>query len=226
MIARIASEMARPDFAIGGSREQMCRDAISTGITEYQKQRFRFSDINPAIPTTFNTVPGQSVYQFADNANIPTLYIFDYVNVALGNTLQQLGRVDPERIHLDIQQFQQSGFPTSYAYEGNSIIIYPVPDIVYPVYIGAHLLVPAPQADDEANNPWMTVGVAELLIRSRAKFELSVHVTRNNDMAALMSPDPPGDNGNITGQTYRAWKSLKGEANKITGTGKVRAMRF
>lgn len=220
MIARIASEMARPDFAVGGSREQRTREAIATAISEYQYQRFRFSDIDPANPTTFNTVPGQYVYT---NPLIATIHKIDYLNIAIGNTLQQLGQVTPEEQHLNIQLFNQSGFPSSFAYEGNSFILYPVPDQIWTLYLGAHLDVSAPAADDTANNVWMTV--AELLIRCRAKYELYKHVLRNTAMADQMSPDIDGYNGK-PGETYKAWRTLKGDAAKITGRGKVKAMRF
>lgn len=224
MVARIAAEIARPDLAgvapiAGSPNANAIRNAITTAISEYQKQRFRFSDINPGVPTTFVTVAGRSVYSISDNPNIASVYFIDYLNIVLGNTLQELGRVTPEEQHLNIQLFNQSGFPSSYAYEGNSLILYPVPDQVYTLYLGGHILVAAPAADTEAGNPWMTT--AELLIRSRAKYEIATHVTRNPTMAAAMSPDP-----NENGQAYRAWKSLKAEGNKITGRSKVRAMQF
>lgn len=222
MISRIAAEIARPDLAgaIGASGNGAAiRNAINTAISEYQKQRFRFSDINPGVPTTFLTVAGQSVYSISDNPNIASIYFIDYLNIVLGNTLQELDRETPEQQHLNIQLFTQSGFPSSYAYEGNSVILYPVPDQVYTLYLGGHILVAAPAADDTQSNPWMTS--AELLIRSRAKYEIATHVTRNPTMALAMSPDPQEN-----GQAYRAWKSLKSEGNKITGRSKVRPMRF
>lgn len=224
MVARISAEIARPDLAGAAAtatapNANAIRNAITTAITEYQKQRFRFSDINPGVPTTFNTVAGQSVYSISDNANIASIFFIDYLNIAIGNTLQELARETPEEQHLNIQLFNQSGFPSSYAYEGNSLILYPVPDQVWALYLGGHILVAAPAADDEANNPWMTK--AELLIRSRAKYEIATHVTRNPTMAQAMSPDPQEN-----GQAYRAWKSLKAEGNKITGRSRVRPMAF
>lgn len=223
MIARVSSEMARPDFAIGGTREQMCRNAITTAISEYQKQRFRFSDIDPALPQTFQTEALKSVYDIVSNSNIPTILMIDYLNIAIGNTLMQMDRGDPERIHLDIQLYNQQGMPTSYAYEGNKIIIYPVPDTAYTIYIGGHLSVAAPANDAEQFNPWMTVG--ERLIRCRTKYELYTHVLRNDKEVARYSPDIDGNNGR-PGESYTAFRSLKGEGNKITGLGRVKPMRF
>lgn len=224
MVARIAAEMRRPDLAgtaatAGNPNANAIRNAIATAISENQKQRFRFSDINPAIPTTFLTVAGRSVYTAADNPLISSLYLFDYVNIQLGNTIQELGRVTPERQHINIQVTGQNGFPTSYAYEGNSMILYPVPDIAYTVFIGAFLFIPGPATDVEVNNPWMTD--AELLIRCRAKYEVYKHVLRNAPMALAMSPDPEEN-----GEAYKAYKSLKAVANGVTGLGRVKPMRW
>lgn len=231
MIFRIAAELgSRFDLAgAAGSatpqapNSEAIRNAITTAISEYQKQRFRFSDIDPAAPSSFVTAPTRSVYDSNDSPLINSMFYIDYINLLLGNTLQRLGRVDPETQHLNIQNNNQFGFPSSFAYEGNKLILYPIPDIVYTCYIGAHVNVAAPASDIEQNNVWMTT--AEFLIRSRAKYEIACHVTRNKDMQAAMSPLEDGNNGR-PGATFLAWKSLKSEANKITGTGRIRPMRF
>ena len=62
---------------------------------------------------------------------------------------------------------------------------------------------------------------AERLIRSRAKYEIALHITRNDKMIAAMSPDEGSG-----GASERYYDELKGEANKIRGTSRVRAMRF
>jgi hypothetical protein len=229
MIARIAGELgSRFDLAgATGStspttpNSEAIRNGINTAIAEYQKQRFRFSEINPSVPTTFNTVAGDSTYTTADSPVISSMYWIDYINLQVGNTLMELSRNTPEQQHLNIQMFNQMGLPTSYAYEGNTLILYPVPVAVYPVFIGGHIWIAGPATDSEANNPWMTVGQGELMIRSRAKYEIAIHVTRNPTMQLSMSPDPAEN-----GQAYRAWKSLKAEGNKIMGTGKIRPMRW
>lgn len=225
MVARVAAELRRPDLAlaaatVGNPNGNAIRLAISTAISEYQKQRFRFSDANvdPTVPT-FVTVPGRSVYTTADSPVISSMFLIDYINIQIANTMQQLVRGTPEQLHIDIQINNQSGFPSVYAYENNSILLYPVPDVAYNMFIGAHINVAAPATDVEAGNVWMNE--AELLIRSRAKYEVALNVTRNKDMMLAMSPDPEEN-----GATYRAWKSLKASGNKITGRGRVKAMRF
>jgi hypothetical protein len=213
MKARIALELARSDLT------SQIASAITDAIAIYQKERFRFSETSPNAPPTFATVAGQWAYTVSANSNISTAQNIDYVLVNIGNSVEYLDRVSPLDLKLYNQQNTMSGQPGSYAYEGNQLLLSPVPDQAYTVTLGLFLAVPAPASDSEANNPWMTV--AERLIRSRAKFELATHVTRNPVMAAAMSPDP-----GTGGATYREWKSLKGEANRITGTGRIRAMRF
>jgi hypothetical protein len=83
--------------------------------------------------------------------------------------------------------------------------------------------VTAPAAGNTPNNPWMTT--AERLIRARAKYEIATHVTRNAQMMAAMSPDPPLP-FQAPGAAYREWKQLKSTANKSSGRGIIRPMQF
>lgn len=222
MIARIAAETARPDLAVGGSNEQRTRDAITTAISEYQKQRLRFNETS----YSFNTVVGSFAYGagfgVTADAVIPLLKSIDYVDVYDGSTFEEISRVEPNVIHLAFNA-GDIGKPMEYAYESNTLIMWPKPDKVYTIFVGSTYSVAAPASDAEANNPWMTTG--ELLIRCRAKYELYSNLLRNDKEAARFSPDPGGNNGK-DGETYRAFKSLKGEANRITGTGRIRPMRF
>ena len=71
----------------------------------------------------------------------------------------------------------------------------------------------------DTTNPWMNE--AERLIRSRAKYEIAMHFTRNDKMAAAMSP-VEGSGG--LSEFY--YNELKGEASKIRGTSRVRGMKF
>lgn len=218
MKTRIASEMSRPDLAA------QIALAIPDAINTYQKDRFRFSDINPSTPLTFLTVAQQSVYSSVALADIATIYFIDYINVQIGSSLFRLTRDDPENLHTLIQIGTQAGLPSVFAYEGNSILLYPVPNTAYTCYLGGHIQIAGPPADDTVGNPWMTVG--EKLIRSRAKFEIAVHVTRNLAMQKAMSPEPPPAGTPDGHMSWRYWRELKGEGAKATGQSRMRAMRF
>lgn len=215
MKQRIANELQRQDFLTPST---VISDAINDAISAYADDRFRFNDIDPAAPPTFNTVVGQSVYGSAANANIATAYKIDYVLINVSNTVQYLVRREPLDVKLYLQNNTMRGVPAQFAYEGNSLIIAPLPDTVYMLTLGILRNVAAPATDNEANNPWMTDG--EKLIRSRAKFEIATHVTRNPTMAAAMSPDLE------TGAAYREFINLKNVGNRITSPGRIRAMQF
>lgn len=218
MKTRIAGELGRSNLT------SEIADAITTAISAYQKERFRFSDAVPNAPVTFNTVAGRYIYTSADNANISTLFNFDYVLMTIGASVQQLVQWTPDELKLYIQAQTMAGQPGWYAYEGNQLMLAPVPSDVYPVELGIFKNILAPATDIEAGNPWMTD--AELMIRARAKYEIAVHKTRNAVMAQQMSPYPPAENGGVVGAAYGAWRELKRVANRATGLGRVRPMRF
>lgn len=224
MKERIASELARPDIT---STDARIAAAINTAIDVYQKDRFRFSDmLDPSAPPSFNTVALQTVYGSATSAFISESYAIDYLNVMIGSTLEKLPQKTPEEVRLLLQESSSDqGQPECWAYEGNSIIIYPAPNQVYTFYMGVHRKVAAPASDAETGNPWMVDG--ELLIRSRAKFELALHVTRNEKMQEAMSPIPPPPGYSGSGHaSYYAFQQLKGVANRVTGRGRMRPMPF
>lgn len=210
MKARIASEIARSDLTT------QIASAITSAIAEYQKERFRFSEHGTSNPISFNTVIGQASYAAAANADIPLMKHIDFMTYTQGSATFEIMRRSTVDVVLANQNGQINGPPDEYAYEGNAITLYPIPDAVYPVNIFGFYEYPAPALDAELNNAWMNE--AERLIRCRAKYELATHVTRNATMAAAMSPD--------TGETRRAFKSLKAEMNNIKSVGRVQAMRF
>lgn len=216
MKARIAQELTRDDIP-----DQIAA-AIADAIAIYQQHRFRFSDIDPAAPPTFPTVVGRDVYDSADNANISTLYAFDYVFALVGATQRVLVKDDPGTLKLYNEN--SVGDPTRYAYEGGKLWLSPTPNAVYTITLGIMRRVAAPASDAEAGNSWMTVG--ERLIRCRAKYELAVHVLRNPLLAKRMSPDPPPAGEYESSQTWRAFKDLKGEGARAVGSGIVRPMKF
>lgn len=227
MINRIVSELARPDLSIANdTNATRVRAAIATAISAYQGTRFRFSEANNAAPFQFNTVGGQSVYTSNDAAWISTMFLIDYMDVAVGNIWTPMSRRTPHRVHLDILPNNVSqSFPSEYAYEGEALIFYPVPDQPYPIRVGGHYLVAAPASDIDAVNPW--VNDVEPMIRSRAKYELAVHVLRNPTLADLYSPEegPAGTTGRI-GETRRWFNEFTRQTSKIVGRSRIRPMRW
>lgn len=68
--------------------------------------------------------------------------------------------------------------------------------------------------DDLLGNPWMS-GIAEKLIRARAKYELYLHVIRNMEMAEAMAA-----------AVTEAVDQLKGQTNRLAGRGVMAPMEF
>jgi hypothetical protein len=217
MAARIAFELGRrSDLLADGSIATAINDAIQI----YQKERFRFNENQPLAPFHLNTVPMQYIYTVADDPRIPQLYKIDYINYLLGSTNNKMSRDVPEAVYLATITGQASGPPGFWAWDGNSIAIYPAPNQVYQLTIGGYWAYPAPtDLAGDITNPWMNE--AERLIRSRAKYEIALHVTRSQPMQAAMSPVVDGG-----GASDVYYKELKAEANKIRGTSRIRPMAF
>ena len=226
MKSRIALELVRSDLTA------QIANAITDAIIAYQRERFRFMEPEILLEPSFSTTPGLMTYDSATpltgmvypflNATIGNLFTIDYLTFLVAGIVFQVTRNDELAIKIANQQGLMQGMPQEFCYVGNAITLYPVPNQVWVMQIMGQLVVSAPASDTEVSNPWMTV--AERLIRSRAKFEICKHVTRNATMAQMMSPDPPHLNGGVTGETYRAYQELKRETNRIKSRGRITPM--
>lgn len=223
MKQRIALELARPDFLSSDGR---IADAINDAINVYQTTKLRFSEVNPLTPPTFVTVASQPVYNgsSASQPVISNLFYINFLTYTDGSSLFYVRRTTPLAVRMANQNLNVFGPPEAFAYEGESIILTPIPDRVYTLTIDAHLFIAAPATDTEANNRWMSDG--EPLIRARAKFEIATHVTRNPTMAQAMSPEEKGGPNGGPGATWRALSNLKSEANRLQARGRVQPMVF
>lgn len=176
MRERIGREIRRPGLTT------QINEAIASAVAVAQSDRLFFTE---SRGITFNTVASQEFYSSADNANIGLILKFDYVKINIAGTLFELRTITPERIEALSDSGSQTGQPTNYCYYGEQIRLYPVPAEVFTVRIGAQIKVAAPASDEETGNRWMIDG--ELLIRSRAKMELGIHVLRDQQLAADMA---------------------------------------
>jgi hypothetical protein len=183
---------------------------VADAIAVYQPHRFRFSESRDVCQ--FNTVAGQEFYAASDNAAIATLFMFDYVTVTLGVTNFAINRRQPEDVELLSQTGTQRGMPLVFSYYNEQLRFYPVPDTAYPILVAGHMSIASPASDGATGNRWMLDG--ERLIRSRAKYELSINYAIDYpDLATRMHPE--------TGATADAYSELKQTANKLTGRGRV-----
>lgn len=189
-------------------------DKIMEAIAAYQQERFFFSESRDLL---FSTVAGQEFYGAADNAAIPTLQAFDYMILYLGNIPWPMKR----RTDIEMEVLNQNGLvrgqPYNWSYYNRQIRLGPVPDSAIQVRVAAQQTVAAPvvgSGDDTLGNPWMS-GNAERLIRSRAKYELYLHTLRNQEKAQMMAA-----------AVTEAFDTLKGQTNRLLGTGEMQPMAF
>lgn len=176
MKTRIASEIRRSDLTT------QIADAINTAIGAYQEQRFFF---NESRDLTFTTVASQEFYSSSDDADIGLIKKIDYVKIYLDDQPHVLEVEDPARMEWLSQNGTQTGEPLYYCFYQRKFRLYPIPEDAYTVRIGGQIKLAAPASDDEADNPWMIE--AERLIRSRAKYELALHVLRDTKLAEEMA---------------------------------------
>lgn len=172
MKTRIANELGqRVDL------DSEIATAISDAIGAYVNETFWF---NRKRSLTFSTVVDQQDYGSAANTLIPGIMKFDYVKLIIGTIVFDLKSVSAEEIEDDTSG-SGSHQPWKYTYLNGEIRLYPVPSQVWTVRVAGTISVPGPATDVEAANPWMVE--AERLIRSRAKWELGMHVLSDTDLA-------------------------------------------
>lgn len=200
MKARIADELARGDIT------SQIAYAITDAIEAYEDERFFF---NESRDLTFSTVASQEFYDEDDDADIGLIQKIDYAFVYIGDQAYELRYQRPEEMESQSVVSSTVNRPWEYTWYGNAIRLYPIPDGVYTVRVGASYKVAAPASDDEAGNPWMTH--AARLIRSRAKNELALHVVMDEELAATMAV-----------AVKEAFDQLKGRTAQLTQAAKAR----
>jgi len=184
--------------------------AIAEAIDFYQAERFWWSESRDII---LNTVQGQEFYTAADNPAIPTLSAFDYVILYIGAIPWPIARRTDVEIEVLNQNGLMRGQPWNWSYYNEQLRLGPVPDTVYQMRIAAHQSVAPPASDSATGNPWMTN--AEKLIRCRAKYEIFLHVIRNDEQAEAMAA-----------AVTEAYEMLKGKTNRLLGRGYMAPMEF
>lgn len=172
MIARVGDESLRPEM---NGQVKLC---IQDAIAHYEIERFWFNQFRDR---TFATVAGQEFYSEPDHGDIPSILEFDAVTLTVGSArwpLTKAGYVQLEEWNADAAA---RGQPTHYAYWGQQIRLYPVPDSAYQVRLSGLFKLPALVADGD-QNAWTQD--AEELIRHRAKFLLYNQYLRDDANAA------------------------------------------
>lgn len=219
MKTRIIDELDREDLA------SQVANAINDAIQAYQHIRFYFCE-SRAI--TFPSVANQEFYDFNDNPLLGQLQKIDYVILYMDTQPFYLDAALPADLELKSQSGTFLGPPSQYCQYAEQLRVWPVPSAsTWTFRVGASLQIPAPIKDLESNNKWMVN--AERLIRSRAKYELAVHVLKDTDLARFMGGSQVDQDGSpIGGAIGEALTQLNQQTTRITqvGQGRVIAMQF
>lgn len=192
MQSRIADEIVRSDLT------SQIQNAIQTAIQQYERTPFYFNQIRQEA--AFNTAHGQEFYSSAASPLIASMVTLHRVTVTVSGNRYSMNPRTPEYLEDTSVNPIVYGQPVDYAYFGEQLRFYPIPDNTYPIALsGIYRLFTLSNATD--TNAWMSD--AELLIRSRAKFELATHVLRDPDLATMMQAAEIDALARLKGETLK-----------------------
>jgi hypothetical protein len=214
MQARIADEL--------GGRSDLASQiplAIQTAIAKWERERFYFNELRTA--NAFSTVKGQEFYGAADCAALASLAHLDRVTILVaGNRYTLNPRTAQYLEDLSVNPLVQ-GQPIDYAYYGEQLRLYPIPDGAYPLtMLGTARFAALANAGDA--NAW--TNDAEALIRCEAKMDLYENTLQAPELADRMrllihgDPSKPGHRGYVY--------ALKAETARRAAVGHIRGSYF
>lgn len=189
---RIADEILRSDLT------SQIRNAIQTAIQFYERSPFYFNQVRQEA--AFQTAHGQEFYDRTDSALIASMVTLNRVTVTVSGNRYSMNPRTPEYMEDTSVNPVVYGQPVDYAYFGEQLRFYPIPDNTYPIALsGIKRLATLQNTTD--TNAWTSD--AELLIRSRAKYELALHVIRDPEMATEMKAAEMDAFSALKGETTR-----------------------
>ena len=201
--ALIADDLDRDDM------DSQIAKAVSSAISHYEGTRFWF---NEKRDIEFTLSSSQEFYGVNDSPYIPNLIEIDAFSVIQSGTPNPIYRRDYDWIERTAMN-GVAGLPSDYAYYGQEIRFYPIPDGTgsMTARIAAHVRLDS--LSDSQENAWTTE--AENLIRYRACWELSQNVIKDYEAADRYKP-----------MEIDALQRLEAETTRRRTTGRVRASQF
>jgi hypothetical protein len=171
MQTRIANEIRRTDLTSEIAQE------IQDAIKFYAGERLWFSE---SRSSTFTTVASQEFYTSADLATIPNIYKIDELVITISGNRFPLNRRDWDYLEHVAMNPSTNGQPQDWAYYGQQIRLYPIPDGAYTVRVAGIFDLGTLSASADTN-AWMVEG--EQLIRAMAKMKLHMNRTHDSESA-------------------------------------------
>lgn len=205
------------------------QSAIQSAIAKWEREPFYFNQTIVPTPTSgpyaVSTANGQEYY---GAATAPSSYapLASFAKIRKAWVLIAQNRytlIERTAQYLDEVSVNPSvtGEPIDYAYSGNLLRLYPIPNGAYPLGFEAIQRLPALAQDADAN-AWTQDGYD--LIRCEAKLILAEQVLHDTELAALMQraiygdPAQPGRRGYLD--------ALKAETTRRSGRGRIRGSHF
>lgn len=155
------------------------QSAILAAIRYCERETYYF---NQTRDETFSTVAAQEWYGSSDNLNIATLVKVQRLYINDGGEISDLIRTIPDELEVLNDSTAANGRPTNWAYFGQKIRLYPIPDRVYEIrmQIGPYRLTPL--SEDTDTNAWLSEAVD--MVKARAKYILGKDTLKDATLAA------------------------------------------
>lgn len=157
------------------------QNAIQSAIAKWEREPFYFNEVYDQ--NLFNTVAGQEFYNSASAALVATSPNLMKLHVLISNNRYPLKPRTWDYIEDTSVNPQVVGQPVDYAYLGEQLRFYPIPDNAYPITVAATQRLTNLVVDTDAN---VWTQDAFDLIRSEAKLILAREVLSDDDLATRM----------------------------------------
>ncbi len=168
------------------------KNAIQSAIAKWERERFYFNEVYNSAAPLFTTVAGQELYTTSDAAGIASAPQIDELRALISGTRVVLSRRSWGELEDASTNPSQRGQPSDWAYFGQQIRLYPIPDTAYQIAASRVQRLTALSADGDSNI-WTQDGFD--LIRCEAKLILAQEVLHDAEMAARMMAQIYGPRG-------------------------------
>jgi hypothetical protein len=201
------------------------QNAIQSAIAKWEREPFYFNQVivqtTLSGPYAFSTVAAQEYYGINDYAPLATFAKIRKAWVLISANRYALNERTPQYLDDISVNPAVTGEPIDWAYSGELLRLYPIPNGAYPVGLEAIQRLTA-LANPIDNNAWTQDGYD--LIRAEAKLILAEEVLKDPALATLMQRAIYGDPMQPQRRGYL--EALKAESTRRGGRGKIRPSHF
>ena len=198
-------------------------NAIQSAIALWEREAFYFLEFYDQ--GQISTKVGQEFYTAADDPKIGTMPYIDQARVLINNNRYTLTRRSWEYLEEISVNPAVLGWPIDFAYKAQTLRIYQVPEMIYPLTFMCNERLATLAATGDAN-AWTQDGYD--LIRCQARMILANEVIHDTDMVTAMKlaiyGDPKSQFINQQNQGYLF--ALRGETNRRDRGGRIRPTSF